>query len=153
MTTHRLSQRTQNVKRIIGWISFVLFVVTQWNVYPWPLFSLTFYGLFFIWQLLRVYDSPKLWHVPVLAGAALNYIALFANGGRMPVLGRTEAYRWWQPLTEDSRLVFLCDIYFQSSVGDMLIASAGIVALAVWLLRRKPTAILLTKRTDLSKVS
>lgn len=133
MVTNRLSQRARRVKTFIGWSAFVLMIATQWEVRPWFLFALSFYGLFFTWQLLDAYNDLRRWQPVVLVGAMLNGLAIFANGGRMPVLGRTEIYRWWQPLTSESRLVSLCDIYFKCSVGDMVILAGALMGLVFYI--------------------
>lgn len=136
---NRLSPSWLQAKRTIGWSIFILLVVTQWEVRPWLLFSTTFAALASAWQALDLYNQPRLFKVMILIGSTLNFLTLVANGGRMPVLGRTGVSRWWEPLTDSSRLVPLCDIYFKASIGDMVIAAGIITALAHWLIRRRTT--------------
>lgn len=140
---HNLPQPIRRVKTIMGWSVFVLLIVTQWEARPWALFALLFFSLFYTWQLLDFYNQPRFWIVPILWGAALNGLAIFANGGRMPVLGRTEVNRWWQPLTEKSHLAFLCDIYWKCSIGDFIVLLGilgGLIVSLIGVMRNKTKA-------------
>ena len=64
-------------------------------------------------------------------GGLGNAAATIANGGYMPVLNLEKVSSLWIPLTEQSKLYWLCDIYFAgSSLGDWFILS-GILILIV----------------------
>lgn len=139
---NRLSSPWLKAKRIIGWSLFVLIIVTQWEVSPWLFFSATFAVLASTWQILDIYNQPRLFKIIILTGGLFNFLALIVNGGRMPVLGRTEVSRWWEPLTDSSYLVPLCDIYFKCSIGDMVITVGMLTAIVSWLVRRKTTTVM-----------
>jgi len=124
--------RLKRVKRIAGWSTFILLIVTQWEVRPWVLFAEMFFIAFTIWQLLSCYFEFRLHRFVILLGGTMNFIALTANNGRMPVLGKIETARWWQPLTEESRVKFLCDVLWATcSIGDMVILTGILIGLGL----------------------
>lgn len=71
-------------------------------------------------------------------GAIGNAVATIANGGYMPVLGKSEATSVWVPLTEASRMQWLCDIYGGASLGDFFIAAALLGLFVNWSCEKLP---------------
>lgn len=104
-------------------------LVMSWEVYPWLLFVCLFVVITLIWFISDLISEYRIWKLFRLLGALLNMTAVLANGGRMPVAGRDVTARWWEPLTESSRLQFLCDIYFKCSIGDFIL----LFSLLVWI--------------------
>lgn len=66
-------------------------------------------------------------------GPLLNRLVVNLNGG-MPVLGLTQSYKVWIPMTNTTKLNFLGDIlspglFIKSSIGDLLLILGCIMAL------------------------
>jgi hypothetical protein len=69
-------------------------------------------------------------------GALCNFTVIAANDNKMPVLGDDGDSPKHRPLTSESRLVFLADIYeihlpsgtYLFSIGDVLLVLGGIFA-------------------------
>jgi hypothetical protein len=99
----------------------------------WPMGLKVVFGIL-IWTFnVSVFLADRnLEAVLLVAGGLLNTAAVVANGGYMPALGRTYTESWWSPLTEQSRLPALCDIYWGFSLGDFVIVSQLPVFLIRW---------------------
>jgi len=109
-----------------------LLIATQWELRPWALFSVSFVVIVLVHQVLIYRSDGGKWRLLIIAGGVLNTIALIANQGRMPVLGKDTVDRWWQPLTSETRLVFLCDIYWKWSIGDIVVGTAVLAGVTSW---------------------
>jgi len=128
--------KLKQVKRVAGWSAFALIVITQWEVRPWALFAELFFVAALTWQALDCYFRFRPQNIVIIAGGILNTIALTVNGGRMPVLGRTDTARWWKPLTEQSRLQFLCDVLWAGfSIGDLIIVTGILIGIVSYVYR------------------
>ena len=86
--------------------------------------------------LPRLTPRRRALHFIAFIGSTMNAIAMLANGGCMPVLGKTTTNYAWAPLTAHSRFVFLCDIHSGSSLGDFFIIIALAGFLLNWLLEK-----------------
>ena len=73
----------------------------------------------------------------MMLGFLSNAAATLANGGYMPVLGRSEpSGSVWIPLTEATRLPALCDRYAAgASIGDFAIALGMVIGVAIEIMR------------------
>lgn len=127
-----MTPQIKRFKSVAGWMAFILFIATQWELPLWPLFAETFFICTLTWQSLVTVDDGKRWRVFVILGGVLNAIALTANGGRMPALGATTISRWWQPFTQSTRFPFLCDIYATFSIGDLIMVGTILCAIGMW---------------------
>ena len=91
-------------------------------------------------QILYIISTPwpkKLFWFGLLFGAILNQIAVWSNGGMMPVKGGTYTHGLWRPMVESDKVKFLCDIYCNScSIGD-LIVFGSIILLWIFALAAK----------------
>ena len=109
-------------------------VYWQYNPGLWP--CLLFWAL-------SLADDPLRWsemrsrrrriYGIAFIGALGNAIATISNGGYMPVMGLDKVHSLWIPLTDASRLAWLCDVHSGSSKGDMLIGFALLGLLLNWL--------------------
>lgn len=99
-------------------------------------------GTCLLFWLIALADDPLRWsemrqrrrwlYGVAFLGAPGNAAATLANGDYMPVLGKAEASSLWVPLTDASRLTWLCDIYHGASLGDMFIGAALLGLLLNW---------------------
>lgn len=68
-------------------------------------------------------------------GALMNWVAVTANGGKMPVRGMFHAKASHRPMTRKSRLKWLCDIYTTpigvASLGDFVLSVSLLFHLAL----------------------
>lgn len=71
------------------------------------------------WRLLH--GRRLLLYRAGLFGSALNALATLANGGFMPVEGKTDFTSLWAPMTADCKLYWLCDVFGGASIGDFFI--------------------------------
>lgn len=128
-------------RRVLFFTSFPFVIAGRvlWQTYPGL-------GPCVLFWLIALVDEPIRWpemrwrrrwfYGLSCLGSLGNAAATLANGGYMPVLGKAEPTSVWVPLTDESRLRWLCDIYGGASLGDGLIL-AGIVGLLVnWLLEK-----------------
>ena len=101
--------------------------------------SLTTAALFWIaligtLSLQALADHRMLLSLPMLTGISFNAAASLANGGQMPGAAAGVTHdRWWQPMTEASRLPWLCDVLFggTTSVGDVVLLVGGVLVIAM----------------------
>lgn len=117
------------VRGAVALIGFLLIPV-GWIPMPppvWVVYAGSYMALGVIWAI-GGFLVPTPWRISTGVGVLLNTIALLANGGRMPVAQFTEKAveisRWWQPVTEHTRLLSLCDVIYGFSIGDLLILGA-----------------------------
>ena len=110
----------------IAWFVSLVAAYFYWSHSPnsWSCILFWAIGLTFYYSIwLRI--PRKRWLLWLgklqLIGGFGNAVATVANGGFMPVLGRTEVQSVWIPLTETSRMVWLCDIHHGFSLGDILL--------------------------------
>lgn len=107
-----------------------------WDILP-SMVAATVFGmvavglwLSFLWRRNRLLVT-RVGALIAASGGVLNLLALFANGGYMPVLGREEANGMWIP-AENPNLPWLIDRFGGFSAGDMFIFSgAGVVIAGV----------------------
>ena len=97
--------------------------------YP-AIFAIVIFLLLYVIALILT-RNPCWWFY--IVGCALNLVVVAANGGYMPVLGRLEAQRIWIPLTPETNLPFLADIFFLPwgmSLGDIFIFT-GVIGMVI----------------------
>lgn len=115
---------------------FLLAARVLWQAYPGTSMCLLFWVMALADEPLRWSEMRQrrrwLYGLTVLGGLG-NAAATIANGGYMPVLGKTEATSLWVPLTDASRLRWLCDIYAGASLGDIFIGLGLLGLLLNWI--------------------
>ena len=131
--------RWQRVLLIATSLPFLIAARAVWQ--SWPGVELC--ALFW---LISLADEPLRWRFIgskrricyglAFLGALCNAVATLANGGYMPVLNMKEPSSVWVPMTEASRVAWLCDIYpigfVTGSLGDLFIVAALLGLLLVW---------------------
>lgn len=88
-------------------------------------FTLAWWMTAFIGVSMQVVLNRYFKTIPLLIGGTMNGIAIFANGGKMPVLNPPAGWTLTsihQPMTAATHVKFLCDNYM---VGHLVIASIG----------------------------
>ncbi len=97
-----------------------------------------FVSLFPVLLLTWLLEQRQWWPLLVRAvagtGALMNAAAVLANGGYMPVLGKESAHGLWIPLEESHRLTALVDRYGGFSLGDIILGSAALAAITIWII-------------------
>lgn len=120
-------------------LPFVILARWFWQTHAgiWP--CLLFWVIALADEPIRwpeIHGRRRLLYGLALLGSAGNALATVANGGFMPVAGKTDFTSVWAPLTDAARLRWLCDIYWGSSLGDMFILAGMLGLLANWLLEK-----------------
>lgn len=97
------------------------------QIHPNIVLCWLFWGLFILGSIAAVLGG-RYWYSLVAVGAILNAIAMLMNNGYMPVKGADSATSIWVPLTPDSNVQQLCDIYWHMSIGDFFVFSGILLA-------------------------
>lgn len=120
-----------------AFIVTMIFLVAGW-VMGWPMPVKIIWAIGLMTCNAIAFDARDPSHWLLAAGALCNLVAVVANGGYMPVLDYdpSGAPTWWVPLTAESRLPWLCDIYWGSSIGDGFIAASVLAAVGRWCVRK-----------------
>lgn len=122
-------------------LPFLIAARVLWQNYPgiWPCL---------LFWIIALADEPLRWgelggrrkfcYVLAVVGAISNALATLANGGHMPVSGdhKFTPGSLWIPMTESSRLPFLCDIFAGFSIGDFFIIGSLLLLLLNWSLEK-----------------
>lgn len=106
----------------------------QWNPGIWP--CVLFWFIALADDPLRWYDMGprrRVFYGGCFLGGLGNAVATISNGGFMPVLSKTDTTSLWVPLTAQSRVPWLCDIYAGASIGDFFIIAGLVAMLANWI--------------------
>ena len=118
-------------------ISAKLFKHPQWGPIP---YWCTFIGAnFFLGLIYTKTRNPGI--LLLVIGFIMNWVVMFVNNYRMPSLGIHTPRDSWEPVTPNTRLVWLADISsirgHHASKGDFVIAVGllvtGIIFLGSWL--------------------
>lgn len=76
----------------------------------------------------------------VLCGFAMNWTALLANGGHMPVAGTVIGHGVHVMADESTRLWYLCDVLWGgSSPGDIVLGVSMLARIVLLILIKKAT--------------
>mgnify|MGYP001608757282 FL=1 len=129
-----------NVRLSLTMIASGLLVAGQFI--GWPISMKVALGcIVWSWASVRLANERDAMAALFAAGVACNSAAIIANGGFMPVpsgvcdlfVSCTAMSSWWRPLTAESRLVLLTDIFppWGTSLGDWVIVSQ----LPIWMYR------------------
>lgn len=102
----------------------------------WGILPYFCYILFF--QKEELYTWQWIFFSCCIVGASCNRIAIRYNGGLMPVKGLTEMSSVHRPMTEHTKLKFLCDIFpvkifrlrLTFSIGDVFLYTA--ICIGLW---------------------
>ena len=105
-------------------------------LFGWSAWAKIIYGVN-LWAtvIALVITYGRLVNLLLAVGLLHNTVAVVANGGYMPVQGRIYSTTWWMPMTDTTRLPWLCDIWVSGSmsIGDLFIFASILVNLGVGL--------------------
>ncbi len=112
-----------------------------WQMYP-NLWCCIGFWTVVLWLNRPAKKSP--YTFLLFFGSACNALATIANGGRMPVLGRSGSpVSVWRAARPGDHVLILCDRFGGFSIGDVLIGGSLILAIGLWIwnLRTKPVSL------------
>ena len=122
-----------NIKMVLSAIMFLglfpyLYYRDRMSAYVSLIGFIVILGLWAIYIIQNPWPRKIGWIILAI-GATCNQIAIWSNGGKMPVADNFVPHGLWRPMVETDHVKFLCDIYWHStSIGD-LIALGGFMLL------------------------
>jgi hypothetical protein len=106
--------------------------IWQWKPNLWT--CLLFWAVAIGFDILNIRRNPAVsWRYFALLGVICNALVTLANGGFMPVLGKSGSFiSVWVKANTSHRLLFLADRFWGFSIGDFFILGALLSSLLFW---------------------